>query len=53
MKRISRKPRAESRLPTKRRVEKASAHENAPTDNPFATFLEWCGEADEKAYADL
>ena len=23
------------------------------TDDPFATFSEWSGEADEKAYADL
>ena len=25
----------------------------AETDDPFASFSEWSGEADEKAYADL
>jgi len=24
-----------------------------PADDPFATFAEWDGEADRKAYADL
>lgn len=31
-------------------VDKAPASE---ADDPFATFSEWSGEADEKAYADL
>ena len=25
----------------------------APTDDPFAEFSEWAGEADARAYADL
>ncbi|MFM7141916.1 MAG: AbrB/MazE/SpoVT family DNA-binding domain-containing protein [Alphaproteobacteria bacterium] len=31
-------------------LEKASVRED---DDPFATFSEWAGEADEEAYADL
>jgi antitoxin PrlF len=31
-------------------LDKAPASE---ADDPFATFSEWAGEADEKAYADL
>ena len=30
-------------------IDKATAE----TDDPFASFSEWAGEADEKAYADL
>ncbi|MEW6755992.1 MAG: type II toxin-antitoxin system PrlF family antitoxin [Candidatus Latescibacterota bacterium] len=26
---------------------------SVPPDDPFATFDEWAGEADRKAYADL
>ncbi len=26
---------------------------NAPSDDPFATFSEWDGDADRNAYADL
>jgi antitoxin PrlF len=31
-------------------IDKAPAEE---MDDPFATFTEWAGEADEEAYADL
>ncbi len=32
------------------RIEKGAPREE---DDPFATFTEWSGEADEEAYADL
>lgn len=31
------------------RLEKGAEHD----DDPFATFAEWAGEADEEAYGDL
>jgi hypothetical protein len=40
-----------------KRIRAASAKWEAAKDhtsqNPFAVFIEWTGEADEKAYADL
>jgi hypothetical protein len=30
-----------------------AAKEHVASQNPFAVFTEWTGEADEKAYADL
>jgi hypothetical protein len=40
-----------------KRIKAASAEREGakerPSQNPFATFIEWTGEADERAYADL
>ncbi|MEA2898696.1 MAG: hypothetical protein QOJ84_4311 [Bradyrhizobium sp.] len=40
-----------------KRIKAASAKREAAkqhaSQNPFAVFTEWTGEADEKAYADL
>jgi hypothetical protein len=34
----------------RKRLDNEPAHE---TDDPFAAFSEWSGQADEKAYGDL
>jgi hypothetical protein len=34
-------------------AKREAAKEEVASQNPFAVFTEWTGEADEKAYADL